>query len=321
MEPSRSLETPTPQAVEPSPAAPALGALPPVEVTDARVGIWRNVREAWAARSLVPQMWARGIAKFAYGAKLGRFWLVMRALMDSLGNALLFGGVLRVATPGDAPYYLFLLSGLVGWRLFERSMRYVSRSFTQWSRQMKSFRFPLLLVPLAGMALPIVEIAVYWLVFIGALAFFWLIDGTLYLQAPPELLLVLPGLALLLAITVGFGLWVSVLNAKARDTRHSLRYILPFWLYMTPVLYPLSQLPEGIRWVAIVNPLTAPVELMRSGLIGAGGVNLTAVGFSIGFAVVVVASGLWFFNREAARSIDAYAGADDDDEEEEGMVR
>jgi len=84
-----------------------------VTVTPERPSIWRDVRGAWRGRTLLPRLGARFLAKFVYGTKLGRSWLVIRPLMESLGMTLLFGTVLGVAAPGGIPYYLFLMGGLL----------------------------------------------------------------------------------------------------------------------------------------------------------------------------------------------------------------
>lgn len=316
MEPSQTLEPlreESPRGL-PATAKPLATTIPnPVTLEPVRVGIRESFHDAWTHRHLLSQLGARFLAKRVQGTKLGRFWLLFRPLMDSLGKTLLFGSVLGVTAPGGVPYYLFLMSGLLTWRLFERSLLYGMRSFSLYRKMMKSFRFPLLLVPLAGMAYPVMEIAIYVIVFFGAVVYFWATKGELYLEGFPQLLLVIPGVVLLLITIVGFLLWTSVLNAKARDTRLLLRYVLQPWLYITPVLYAL---PEKLHWLNIVNPMSAPVELVKSGLIGVGDVELPAVATSLGFGTALLVSGAWFFNREAAKSIETQQGLEDDDEED-----
>ena len=319
MEPTRTLEQEGVEAARPTAAGVERLPEPPeaaeATLTTVRQGMWAAVRDAWEERALLPRLGVLFLLKRIRGTKLGRAWWLIRPLMTALGMTLLFGGVLKVATPGGAPYLVFLLAGLVGWHLFERSMRYSMRSFSLYARFMTSFRFPLVLVPLAGMGYPLVEAAVYWGVFIGSLVFYWIADGTLYLSGFPRLLWVLPGVTLLMVITIGAGLWGSVLNAKWRDVRLSIRYALPVMMYVTPVVYPITQLPEGWRWVGIVNPLSGPIELLKWGLIGSGQIHLPALVSSVGFGLLLLLSGLWFFCREAARTI-AAAVADEDDEEE-----
>lgn len=292
-------------------------------VVDVPMRILPTLRETWVERRLIAPLGARFLAKRIQNTKLGRLWLLIRPLMDSLGKTLLFGGVLNITTGSRVPYFIFLFAGLLGWRLFERGLLYASRSFSVYRKLMTSFDFPLLMVPIAGLAYPAVELAVYWLVFIAALGVFWVTDGTLYLNHDAQLLLVIPGLALMTAITVGAVLWASVLNAKARDTRLALRYFLPGWLYLTPVVYPATKLQEnGLGFLVVVNPMAAPVELIKAGLIPDVPLNATGLIGSIAAGVVLVVSGLWYFCREAARSVEiASEFDDDDDDDDEDPVR
>ena len=125
------------------------------------------------------------------------------------------------------------------------------------------------------------------------------------------------GLALSLGLAWGLGLWLSVLNAMARDVRLSLRYVLMVWMYVTPVIYPVSALPEGWQFLATINPVAAPVELIKEGLIGAGDVELDAILVSIGVTLVACVSGLWFFARVAPIAVGRAPEEDEDDDEEE----
>lgn len=316
METTETLNAPQDTVVtSPGMAVPVAPAIETVDLPEERMGMWTSLRETWANRHLLPRMCARFLAKFTAGTKLGRSWLLIRPLMDSLGMTLLFGGVLKVATPGAVPYYLFLMSGLLTWRLFERTVLYGTRSFSLFRRLMKKFNFPLLLVPMAGLAYPVVNVAVYWVVFLGAVVFFWQTGGELYLQLSPDLLMVPLGVLLGLAFTMAFTLWASVLNAKARDVRYTLRYLLPIWMFVTPVVYPLSQLPSQFRWMAVVNPMSAPVELVREGLLGVGGLDVTAVVWSVALTAVLFVSGVWYFNREAHTLAEGYPGPDEDEDE------
>ena len=275
---------------------------PEVVVRDAPDTIRSSVRHAWAERHLAPRLGVRVLIKLAAGTKLGLAWLAIRPLMDTVGATLLFGGVLQVASPGPAPYFIFVLAGLTGWRLFQRTVFYLTRSFDVYRKVMKEVPLPLLLIPLAAFAFPAVEIAVYFVVFAVSILAFWGIDGQFYLQV--DTLALVGGFGLILTTALGIGLWTSVLNGKARDVRLTVRYILEFWLFLTPVVYPLSALPKAYEWIAAVNPMTAPIELVKAGLLNTGNVRPDDLVVSICFAAVMLVSGLWFYAREARRSID-----------------
>jgi len=322
MEPARTLEAlrdETEHDLTRAAPARAAAAAAPVAITDAPTGMRESLRYAWAERELLKPMMARFLAKRIRGTKLGRLWLLIRPFMDALGKTLLFGGVLKLSSGGGTPYFLFLLAGLVGWRLFERTLMYGMRSIRLYRKLMRSFHFPLLFVAISSLAYPLVEAAVYLLVLFGTVIFFWATTGHFYLSPPPRLLLVVPGFALLLVLTMGATLWLAVANAKARDFRYGLRYVLPIGLFVTPILYPISKLPHQWHWLAVVNPLTAPIEMIKYGLIGAGFIELRALVVSFVFGAIITVSGLWYWTREAARSLEYDTGGDDDDDDEDGF--
>ena len=288
-----------------------------VTVTDTPPGVWTLVRETWRERRLAPRLGTRVLLKLIWGTKLGAWWLVLRPTMDTLGKALIFGGLLGVAAPGGVPYFVFLLAGLIGWRLFDRIVLYATRSFDMYRKLMTQIDFPLLLTPLSSAAFPLVEVSVYVAVFLGAVLFFLVLHGQLYLAFGVESLMAVGGLAILVAAGCGIGFWTSVLNGKARDTRLVIRYVLEFSLYLTPVVYPLTAIPPAYRVLFEANPLTAPIEMVRLGLLGTGEVGLYPALWSIAFAAIAVTSGLWFFSREARRSVDIHGPDAEEDEDEE----
>jgi lipopolysaccharide transport system permease protein len=305
----------------PASAPAAAAAAAPVAITDIPTGMWGNLRYAWAERELLKPMMARFLAKRIRGTKLGRLWLLIRPFMDALGKTLLFGGVLKLSSGSGTPYFLFIMAGLIGWRLFERTLMYGMRSVRLYRKLMRSFHFPLLFVAVSSFAYPLVEAAVYMLVLFGTVIFFWATTGHFYLSPPPRLLLFFPGFALLLVLTMGATLWLAIANAKARDWRYALRYVLPIGLFITPILYPIEKLPHQWHWLAVVNPLTAPIEMIKFGLIGAGRIELRALVVSLVVGGIITVSGLWYYAREAPRSLQ-YAGAgggDDDDDDEDGF--
>jgi lipopolysaccharide transport system permease protein len=314
---TEALELPTRGAPAGGRRLAAIEAAGAVTVTDTPPGVWTLVREAWRERRLAPQLGTRVLLKLIWGTKLGAWWLVLRPTMDTLGKALIFGALLGVAAPGGVPYFVYLLAGLIGWRLFDRIVLYATRSFDLYRKIMTQIDFPLLLAPLSSAAFPLVEVSVYVAVLLGAVLFFLILHGELYLALGFESLAALGGLAILVAAGCGIGLWTSVLHGKARDTRLVMRYVLEFWLYLTPVVYPLSAISPGYRVLFNANPLTAPVEMVKLGLLGTGEVTLYPALWSTAFAAIAVTSGLWFFSREARRSVDMHGPGADEDEDEE----
>ena len=286
-----------------------------VTVVDTPPGPWAVLRDAWQARRIAPRLGVRVLVKLIWGTKLGVGWLVLRPILDTLGKALIFGGLLSVAAPGGTPYFIFLLAGLIAWRLFDRLVLYATRSFDFYRKIMREIDFPLLLAPLSSAAFPAVEITVYTAVFLGAILFYLVLYGQFYLEIGLMSLAAPAGAFILVVAGCGLGFWTSVLHGKARDVRLVMRYALEFWLYLTPVVYPLTAIPPAYRVLATANPLTAPVEMVKLGLIGTGDVRLYPALWSLAFASLLFVSGLWYFSREARSSVDIHGPSDDEEDE------
>ena len=107
-----------------------------------------------------------------------------------------------------------------------------------------------------------------------------------------------------MGLAYGIGLWLAVFGAQVRDVRFTVRSMLTFWMLFTPVIYPLSAVPSQFRSLAEVNPMTAPVEMVKVGLLGGGSVPELALMISGGAVLVSLASGLWFFGKAADVSIE-----------------
>ena len=299
----------------PDQAPTATEAASVVTVVDTPPGPWAVLRDAWQARRIAPRLGVRVLVKLIWGTKLGVGWLVLRPILDTLGKALIFGGLLSVAAPGGTPYFIFLLAGLIAWRLFDRLVLHATRSFDFYRKIMREIDFPLLLAPLSSAAFPAVEITVYTAVFLGAILFYLVLYGQFYLEIGLMSLAAPAGAFILVVAGCGLGFWTSVLHGKARDVRLVMRYVLEFWLYLTPVVYPLTAIPPAYRVLATANPLTAPVEMVKLGLIGTGDVRLYPALWSLAFASLLFVSGLWYFSREARSSVDIHGPSDDEEDE------
>lgn len=280
------------------------------------------LRETWEERALLRPMASRVVRKSFAKTKLGALWLVIRPLVDTGGRALLFGAVLgAVTTPGGVPYLLFLLVGMQAWRLFDQTLHWATRGFDRYAKLARQFVFPLLTVPIAASAYGWLEFVIYGVLLILAFLLFWIFDGTLYLQLGPELLLAVLGMACALTFALGLSFWLSVLNARWRDVRLTLRFVLEIWLYVTPVIYPLEQLPSGVRPIVQANPVAPAVEMVKHGLIDAGSVSALGIAWAVVASLGTLWSGLWFFSRHASRfNRPLLADEDDDDEEEETVA-
>jgi lipopolysaccharide transport system permease protein len=262
-----------------------------------------HFREFWRSRRLIRYFGGKLIEKVTVRSKLGLLWIPLRPILTVASRALVFGAVLKAPSAG-LPYFLFFITGMAVWDLFDRSLFWATRSIELNSKLLKKMYFPRLLLPASALIPSSLDFGVYCVLVAMTIVGTSLADGVLYLQLGPQLLLAAAGIALVLMMATGFGLLLAVLGAFTRDVRFSLSYVLSFWFFLTPVIYPLEAVPSAFRPLAELNPMTAPVELVRMGLYDAGGLS----GISIWSAVVTAAAsvivGFVFFRRWEADSVD-----------------
>ena len=267
---------------------------------------------------MLPQLASAIILVYFTKYRLGPFWLMFQTFMAIAGYTLIFGGgIFNVKAPNGMPYFLFTIVGMMGWQLFLTTMLLSSMSFLRLKSLVREINIPLLLIPIAGSVQALLRFFFLLTGYLIAVLYFWAHDGRIYMQLQPKYLLFsVSGLFLCLAFAWGLSLWTAPLTAHTRDVRMALRFILPFWMFVTPVLFPIEKLHGKTRLIAELNPLSSPVEMAKVGMVGAGSVRLYAAIWSIATIALVFASGVWFVVRFGAWVI----RREDEDEFEEMMM-
>ena len=260
--------------------------------------------EAWRSRHVLLDLAHPLLSAMWKNTILGPIWIPIQVGITTIGLAVVFGGLISPDT-GEIPYYLFVAVGMLAWRIFDRSLIFTIRSFYRYRRLTSELRVPLVFIPIAMTAMGLVEWGVYLLFILGTIVYYSITGGTVYLNFSPELILAPVGLFWALLLAWGIGFVTGPIFVRARDIRYLLRLVVPFLVFITPVMYPLSQLKGIAAILAQVNPMTAVVELVRLGLFGVG--NLGLVGVCSGVAVTIVALilGLVFLGRFGSSLIGA----------------
>ncbi len=287
------------------PSAPDAAALAPEWVIEARRdSIFDRVREVWAYRYLLWYFASNALQGMYKRSSLGWIWLLMRISGPVGLNSLIFGGVLDVSAPGGKPYFLFFLCGTMTWMLFERSLLFITRSLERNRKLITKVYFPRLVLPLSAVAPAVLYLVILLLVLSGTLIYFRQAHGVWYIEPRPRLLLSAAMVVLSVVFAIAVGLWTSVLQARIRDIRMGLRYLMPFWMLLTPVVYPMSKIPSKYHWLVAINPMAPIVETFKWGTLGDGTLPLGGLVTSLVLTTVTLISGLWFFNREESAAID-----------------
>jgi ABC-type polysaccharide/polyol phosphate export permease len=288
-----------------------------VEIADYVPSLRESLVEAWRARRLFWVIAKTVLVAYFSKYRLGPTWLLLQTFLGVVGYSLIFGGgVFNVRAPNGMPYFLFMMVGMMGWQLFQSTLIVSARSFLRLRSLVKQVHIPLILVPIAGSAQALIKFSLYLIAYLIAIIYFWVTKGRIYAQLQPKYLaLSIGGLFLCVAFAWGISLWTAPLVAHTRDVRMVLRYATPFWMFITPVLYPIDHLHGKTRLVAELNPISSPVEMAKVGLIGAGSVRVYAAIWSVGLITAVFASGVWFMNRFGQKIVGLQSDFDDEDEE------
>ena len=285
-------------------SAPDAALLPEWVIEPRRNGVVDRARELWAYRYLLWYFTSNALQGMYKRSSLGWIWLLLRISGPVGLNTLIFGGVLQVDAPGGIPYFLFLMCGTVTWMLFERSVFFITRSLEKNRKLITKVYFPRLIIPISAVAPAVFYVAIMVVVLIGAVITLHQTRGIWYIPITPRLLVSVLAVWLAMMFGLSIGLWTCVLQTKVRDIRFGVRYLMPFWQLLTPVMYPLSKIPEKYHWAVAVNPMAPIVEAFKWGTIGAGTITVRGMVISFALMTVTMISGLWFFNREESAAID-----------------
>jgi len=252
-------------------------------------GGWRapDLRELWAYRELLYIFVWRDLKVRYRQTVLGALWVIGQPLIGMIIFTLVFNPIAKITT--DLPYGVFVLSGLLIWNFFSNSVLQAGNSLIGQSFLISKVYFPRLAVPLSAVAVQLVDLAVSGLLL--AALMLW------YRVAPGVTILLLP-LAIVLAFVyaLGIGLWLAALNVQYRDVRVVIPFVLQIAMYATPVVYPLEQLPQKYRVLAMLNPLTGMVQAFRSALFGTP-IDPRLLVMSIVVAAALLITGLFYFRR------------------------
>lgn len=221
---------------------------------------------------------------------IGVAWAVLQPLL-LMGILTLFLGRLAGIRPDDVPYHIFVLAGLVPWALFAQSLAAAANSLVDSAALLTKVYFPRLLFPISAVGSHLVDfgIGVAILAALATLAGF-----------PPQLtwLILLPLGILAIAAALAVGLWLAAMNVRYRDFRYAIPFLVQVWFFATPIAYGAEAIPEAVRPLLALNPMTGVVEGFRWGI--TGGVtdrpDASILVSAIATAAILVA-GLAYFRR------------------------
>ncbi len=247
-----------------------------------------DLREIWTYRELFYFLTLRDIKVRYKQAAMGAAWAIIQPFAIMLIFTVFFGFFMRLPTNG-MPHALFFYSGLAPWMFFSAAVGAGSVSLINNSNLVTKVYFPRIIVPAAAVGGLLVDLLITCALLIG-LALYYGVSWTWEIVALPGLILLLMWLAL------DFSIWLAALTVKYRDIRHALPFVLQLWMFLTPIMYPLSVVPGKWHWVMYLNPLTGVVEGLRSSITGQS-FNWRAIAASLVIALAMLLISLQAFRR------------------------
>lgn len=269
---------------------------------DASVGAFDlRLSELWDYRELVLLLTRRSFVVTYKQTILGPLWLLISPLLTSVAYVVVFGRIAGLSTEG-VPKLLFYLLGTAAWGYFASCVTKNATTFVDNAQLFGKVWFPRLAVPVSQVLSALVRLAIQFAMVL-VLVVYYVARGML---APRWELwpLVLVALLQLGLLGMGCGVVVSALTTRYRDLAVLVDFGVTLWMYATPVVYPLAEVPDALRLIALANPATAPVEWLRHAILGVGGVPAHALAWSWAVTLIVAVAGVAIFNRVERTFVD-----------------
>lgn len=247
-----------------------------------------DLRELWNYRELLGTFTWRDIKVRYKQTALGFLWVILQPLLMMLIFSFFFGRLAQIPSEG-IPYPVFVLAALVPWTLFAEGLTRSTTSMIANAGIMTKVYFPRLLMPLSGILSPLIDFVFSFSILVIVMAYFGVIPTINVVFIPVFVIF-----ALLTSLSVG--IWLSALNVKYRDFQYTIPFIVQLGLFVSPVVYPASLVPESLRTIYGLNPMAGVIEGFRWALLGTGSPGAMML-VSAGVVVVLFLSGILYFRR------------------------
>ncbi|MFX0198629.1 MAG: ABC transporter permease [Candidatus Hodarchaeota archaeon] len=262
---------------------------PVVFIKPSRGWVLPQMRDVWAYRELLYFLVWRDLKVRYKQTVLGALWAVIKPFSMMVIFSIFFGNFAKIPSEG-IPYPIFAYAALLPWSYFAQSLNACSNSIVGNSHLITKVYFPRLIIPISSILSGLVDFAISFSVLLAMMFYYQIIPTLLSLLLPLLILMAM-------ATALGAGLWLSALNVQYRDIRFTLSFLVQFWFFATPVVYPSRLVPERWRFIYSLNPMVGVVEGFRGVLLGKGQLDWPMVIVSIIVIASFVITGSYYFRR------------------------
>ncbi len=252
---------------------------------------WRHIdfREIWAYRELLYFFTWRDLKIRYKQTAIGVLWAILQPFLTMVVFSVFFGHFVKVPSEG-IPYPIFVYLGLLPWTLFSQSLSRASESVVSHSNLIKKVYFPRLIIPVAASLSAVVDFFISLVILLIMMLFYKIV--------PSVSIIYLPFLVMLCFLcSIGIGFWLAAVNVMYRDVRYAIPFLIQLGMYVTPVIYPVSVVPEKFAWIIYLNPMTGIIEGFRACLLGYKAMPVAGIGVSFLVTVIFLLSGLFYFRK------------------------
>ena len=254
-----------------------------------------HLDDVWRYRDLLWMFVRRDFVAVYKQTILGPLWFFIQPLFTTLIFTVIFSGVAQIPTDGF-PAMLFYLAGMTPWNYFSTCLTKTSNTFVANAGIFGKVYFPRLIVPLSIVVSTMIQFGIQFLLFIAVFIYFMATGA----NVSPQwgwIAILTPALVVLMAtLGLGAGILVSSLTTKYRDFTFLIGFGVQLMMYATPVIFPMSVVPDRYRWLIQLNPMTAPIEAFRAIFLG-GPIPWSALGFSTALTAALLFVGIVIFNK------------------------
>jgi lipopolysaccharide transport system permease protein len=260
---------------------------PTVIIQPAKGLINLNLRQVWQYHELLYFLAWREVKVRYKQTAIGAAWAILQPLLTMIIFAVIFGVFAKIPSD-DIHYPIFVYAALLPWTYFSQAVERSGNSMVENARLITKIYFPRLIIPLASVLTPIIDVTLALLVLIPLML--------IYKVYPSPRILFLPFFLLMATLTaLSISLWLSALNVRYRDVRYIIPFILQVGLYASPVVYPISIVPERWQLLFSLNPMVGVIDGFRWALLGQTTPNLLSMSVSGIMVFILFIGGLYYF--------------------------
>jgi lipopolysaccharide transport system permease protein len=263
-----------------------------------------NFKEIWDYRDLLKMFVKRDIITVYKQTVLGPIWFIVQPVLTTLIYMVVFGRIAQISTDGT-PQALFYLSGITIWNYFAESFNTTANTFTQNANIFGKVYFPRLIMPISKVVSGLIKFAIQFGFFL-IIYFYFIFSGNTSVNPNWTIALLPVYVALMAAYGLGAGIIFTSLTTKYRDLKFLLTFGVQLLMYASPVIYPVSTIPEGtMKTIILYNPFTPILEGFKYAFLGAGHFSWWSLGYSVIFAAVLLTIGIVVFHKTERNFIDS----------------